>query len=341
MKFLKIYLIFAANFALLYNKIAEAAAATPATPVISDITKDVVASVGEDVEFNCTVQNVGRMSVSWAKRDSESGAGSVVLSMRSILSLSDPRYTIVESKDDKTDTATYTFKITKIEAADMGSYECQVILTATDKITKKLNLSIKHPAIISEEHTPKSMEVTEGQNLEITCHADGFPAPTFSWQREDKAIMPAGGHTLVGPTLRIKEAHRLDRGGYYCIANNGVGQPDRRLIRVEVEFRPQIAVQRPKIAQSLNHAAEMECIVQAYPAPAVFWYRNGSKLQSDSRYEISNTASSHETTTSVLRVASINELDFGDYYCNATNKLGHADARLHLFQPVIPVPSTF
>lgn len=341
MESLNIFYILLLGSLTLISVLKVEAAAAPATPVISDITKDMVAAVGEDVEFNCTVQNVGRMSVSWAKSDSESGAGSVVLSMRSILSLSDPRYTIVETKDDKTDTATYTFKITKIESDDMGSYECQVILTATDKITKKLNLAIKHPAIISEEHTPKSMVVTEGQNLEITCHADGFPAPTFSWEREDKAIMPAGGHMLAGPTLRIKEAHRLDRGGYYCIANNGVGQPDRRLIRVEVEFRPQIAVQRPKIAQSLNHAAEMECIVQAYPAPAVFWYRNGSKLQSDSRYEISNTASSHETTTSVLRVASINELDFGDYYCNATNKLGHADARLHLFQPVIPVPSSF
>ncbi|TMW46375.1 hypothetical protein DOY81_008544 [Sarcophaga bullata] len=334
---MELCLILLASVALFSSSLVEAA---PAAAVISDITKDVVASVGEDVEFNCTVQNVGRMSVSWAKSDSESGAGSVVLSMRSILSLSDPRYTVVETKDDKADTAIYTFKITKIEATDMGSYECQVILTATDKISRKLNLSIKHPAIISEEHTPKSMTVTEGQNLEITCRADGFPAPTFSWEREDKAIMPAGGSILVGPTLRIKQAHRLDRGGYYCIANNGVGQPDRRLIRVEVEFRPQIAVQRPKIAQMLSHSAQLECIVQAYPAPAVFWYRNGSKLQSDSRYEISNTASSHETTTSVLKVESINEMDFGDYYCNATNKLGHADARLHLFQPVIPVPST-
>lgn len=338
MKCLKIFQIFLLSLSLIYGPVSAAAAATP---VISSITKDLVASVGEDVEFNCTVENVGRMSVSWAKRTSETGSGSVVLSMRSILGLSDPRYTIVELKDDKTDSATYTFRITKLESSDMGSYECQVILTATDKITKKLNLSIKHPAIISEERTPKSMVVTEGQNLEITCHADGFPAPTFSWEREDNAIMPSGGRGLNGPILRIKEAHRLDRGGYYCIANNGVGQPDRRLIRVEVEFRPQIAVQRPKIAQMLSHGAELECTVQAYPAPAVFWYRNGAKLQSDSRYEISNTASSHETTTSVLRVSSINELDFGDYYCNATNKLGHADARLHLFQPVIPVPSTF
>lgn len=336
MHFSQIFLVLWCGLSL-RSRVLAASAAVSSAPVISDITPDLVASVGDDIEFNCTVENVGRMSVSWAKRTSE--IGSVVLSMRNILSLSDPRYTIVETNDDKANKATYTFKITKIEATDMGAYECQVILTATDKITKKLNVAIKHPAIISEENTPKSMLVTEGQNLEISCHADGFPQPTISWERENRAIMPAGGSSFDGQTLRIKEAHRLDRGGYYCIASNGVGQPDRRLIRVEVEFRPQISVQRPKIAQMLSHAAELECTVQAYPAPAVFWYRNGAKLQSGSNYKISNTASSHESTTSILRINSINELDFGDYYCNATNKLGHADARLHLFQPVIPVPS--
>lgn len=337
MVFLKMLTILPVSLILMMCGTVREANATPVTPVISNITRDIVAGIGGSVEFNCTVQNVGRMSVSWAKRDSESGAGSVVLSMRSILSLSDPRYTIVETKDNQTDTATYTFKITKIETADMGSYECQVILTATDKITKKLKLSVKHPAIISEELTPKSMVVTEGQNLEVTCHADGFPAPTYFWEREEKAIMPAGGTILTGPTLRIKHTHRLDRGNYYCIANNGVGAPDRRLVRIEVEFRPQIAIHRPKIAQKIGHATEMECSVQAYPAPAVFWYRHGSKLQSDSYYEISTTASSHETTTSVLRFNVHYDDDFGDYYCNATNKLGNADARLYLYQPSMPV----
>lgn len=312
-----------------------------AKPVISFISPDIVASVGDEVEFNCTVENVGRMSVSWAKGSSESGSGSVVLSMRNILSLGDDeRYSIKETKDDKAGKATYTLKIRKIEASDRGPYECQVIVSAADKVTKKLTLSIKHAPIISEERTPKSTVVTEGQNLEINCHADGFPQPTISWTREDNGIMPAGGHSQSGHTLRIKEAHRLDRGGYYCIADNGVGQPDKRLIRVDVEFRPQIAIQRPKVAQSLDHDAEMECHVQGFPAPAVFWFRKGAKLQSNSKYVISNTASSHETTTSVLKISSVSESDFGDYYCNATNKLGHTDARLNLFQPVIPVPSS-
>ncbi|XP_030374292.1 protein amalgam [Scaptodrosophila lebanonensis] len=310
-----------------------------ATPVISHISKDVVASVGDNVEFNCTVEQLGQMTVSWAKRANESDANSVVLSVNGMSTLPDSRYSVEQQKDASSGSATYTLRMERIEASDMGLYECQVLVSATNKVTRKLNLLIKTPPVISEQ-TPRTTLVTEGQNLEVTCHANGFPKPTISWAREHNAIMPAGGHVLADPTLRIKTVHRLDRGGYYCIAENGEGQPDKRLVRVEVEFRPQIAVQRPKVAQMLGHSVELECLVEGSPAPAVVWYRNGVKLQSDRQHEIANTASSFETTTSVLRIASVSEGDFGDYYCNATNKLGHADARLHLFQPVIPVPSS-
>ncbi|KAH8417005.1 hypothetical protein KR222_001102, partial [Zaprionus bogoriensis] len=305
-------------------------------PVISHISQDVVASVGDSVEFNCTVEHVGELTVSWAKAEANSA---VMLSMRNMLSLPDKRYNISVQQNAGQDSAVYSFGIRQIEVSDMGPYECQVLLSASNKVTKKLNLLIKTPPVIAES-TPKSTLVTEGQNLELSCHATGFPTPTISWARVGNAIMPAGGHLLNEPTLRIKAVHRLDRGGYYCIAQNGEGQPDRRLVRVEVEFRPSIDVHRPKVAQMLSHSASLECSVQGYPAPSVVWYRNGVQLQSGRQHEIANTASSSETTTSVLRIDSVSEEDFGDYYCNATNKLGHADARLHLFQPVIPVPSS-
>lgn len=305
-------------------------------PVISHISQDVVASVRDSVQFNCTVEQVGEKTVSWAKTGQN---GSVVLSMRNFLTLGDKRYNISVHENPEKKSATYSFGIRQIEVNDMGTYECQVLISATNTVTKKLNLAIKTPAVIAES-TPKSTLVTEGQNVEVSCHASGFPTPTISWAREGNAILPAGGHVLNEPTLRIKSVHRLDRGGYYCIAQNGEGQPDRRLVRVEVEFPPQIEVHRPKVAQMLSHTADLECSVQGYPAPTVVWLRKGVQLQSGSQYEIANTASSSETTTSVLRIDSVSEEDFGDYYCNATNKLGHADARLHLFQPVIPVPSS-
>lgn len=311
--------------------------ASAKSPVISAITENQIVGVGEAVEFNCTVEDVGDYAVGWSKSSNgvANNGGGVVLSIRGVLSLSDPRYSIREIKTDKS--TTYSFQIAKIEASDMGSYECQVILSSLDKVTRSLNLSVKHPPVVSEEKTPKSITVKEGDNVDVTCYADGFPKPNISWKREDNSIMPAGGTTHRGATLYIRKAHRLDRGGYYCIADNGVGVPNEKIIRVEVEFRPQISVARPKVAQMKAHPADMECSVQGYPPPLVYWFKNGTQLQSTGNYRITNMASAHETTNSILRILSVNEGDYGDYFCNATNKLGHADARLNLFKPVIPV----
>lgn len=35
------------------------------------------------------------------------------------------------------------------------------------------------------ESTPSSVAVRENQNINMTCRADGFPAPKIIWRRED------------------------------------------------------------------------------------------------------------------------------------------------------------
>lgn len=46
---------------------------------------------------------------------------------------------------------------------------------------------------------------------------------------------------------------------------------------------------------------------------------------------ITNIATAFEITNSVVRVITIDKDSYGDYYCNATNKMGHDVARINLF----------
>lgn len=46
---------------------------------------------------------------------------------------------------------------------------------------------------------------------------------------------------------------------------------------------------------------------------------------------ISNTATVDEITSSVLHVKTLKESQYGDYYCKASNKVGHSEARINLF----------
>lgn len=96
--------------------------------------------------------------------------------------------------------------------------------------------------------------------------------------------MPKGGHKVASPEYRIDEVSKEDRGLYYCVADNEVGKPDRRSVNFEVEFAPSITVPRPKVAQALDYNIELECRVEAYPAPSVVWHKNNLQIYDDSDY---------------------------------------------------------
>lgn len=56
------------------------------------------------------------------------------------------------------------------------------------------------------------------------------------------------------------------------------------MISLDVEFPPTISTPRPKVAQALNYDIELECVVEAYPAPVVRWVTNGKEILTDADY---------------------------------------------------------
>lgn len=156
----------------------------------------------------------------------------------------------------------------------------------------------------------------------------------------------------------IPSIKRQDRGTYYCNAKNGVGEPDQKTINLEVEFSPAISVPRPKVAQALKYDIELECRAEAYPAPAIIWFKDDKQILSEDVYRwvsrtfaslfmainqinrfsfcsITNVGTVDEVTTSVLRIRAIESSQYGDYYCKANNKCGHSEARMNLFGKII------
>ena len=69
--------------------------------------------------------------------------------------------------------------------------------------------------------------------------------------------------------MTIRNITKHDRGTYYCVADNGVIPGSRRAISVEVEFKPEIKVGRPRYGQALLHDAVLHCHVEAFPSPSV------------------------------------------------------------------------
>lgn len=184
--------------------------------------------------------------------------------------------------------------------------------------------------LLENQHT-NTLTKAEGEDAQLVCRAEGYPRPTISWRREYNAILPIGGQTFTGNELRLNGLRREDRGTYYCTADNGVGRADTKTITLEVEFAPVIRVPRPKVAQALDYDIDVECVVQAFPAPAISWYRDGKQIHNGGSYSISQIGSPDDVTTSVVKIHSVAAEHYGDYVCKATNKVGQAEARLNLF----------
>lgn len=137
-----------------------------------------------------------------------------------------------------------------------------------------------------------------------------------------------------GNELTIKNVSSKDRGVYLCIADNGVGTPAQKNINLEIEFAPIIITPRPKVAQAVDHAIELECKVAAYPPPSVVWSmksETGAQLSDGEEYGITNEASMDQITSSVLRIRNVGSEHYGDFYCRASNKIGNSAARLNVF----------
>lgn len=146
-----------------------------------------------------------------------------------------------------------------------------------------------------------------------------------------------GGSVYNGNVLRIHSVTKENRGTYYCFAENGVGKGDRRNVNLEIEFSPVIAVPRAKLGQALRYDMDLECHVEAYPPPQIFWVKDDFLITNNVKFKISNFVTADEFTDSTLRIVTIDEKQYGSYKCKAVNKLGMDEAEILLYETSNPV----
>lgn len=302
------------------------------TPTISHITQEQIRDIGSQVDLECSVHYAQDFPVIWVKYDRYKTIESIPLSSNAGLIIKDSRFSL---RYDVA-TSTYTLSIKDIQENDAGWYQCQVLMSISNKITAEVEVQVRRPPIISDNST-RSLVASEGESVQMECYAGGFPPPKISWRRENNAILPTGGSIYRGNTLRIAAVHKEDRGTYYCVAENGVGKGARRNINLEVEFAPVVTVPRPRLSQALQYDMDLECHVEAYPPPAIVWLKDGVQLSNNQHYGISHFATADEFTDTNLRVITIEKRQYGMFTCKAQNKLGSAEAYVELTESIIPV----
>jgi len=274
-------------------------------PTISFITQpEIVTDIGGTIEMRCNVQYAQDYPVIWMKLDPVDRNNDLPITTGTTLILTDPRFHITYVPDS----SSYRLRIEDIQETDGAIYQCQVLISLTDKEVAEVPLIVRQPPVISDNST-RSVVATEGQRIELKCYASGYPPPEIYWRRQDNAILPTNTSVFKGNVLVFPSVRKEHRG---------------TILRV-------ITIEKKQFDMDL------ECNIEAYPAPAITWYRDKIQLKNNQHYSLSHFPFDDEYTNTILRVITIEKKQYANYTCRAVNIMGEAEGHVQLFETVIPI----
>ncbi|XP_072221770.1 MAM domain-containing glycosylphosphatidylinositol anchor protein 2 [Leuresthes tenuis] len=196
------------------------------------------------------------------------------------------------------------------------------------------------PCNMEEEHySERVYTIREGETLELQCLVTGHPRPQVRWTKTVGGASDCHGNSsLHSETLRIETISRHQGGRYYCKAENGVGSPAIRSMRVDVYY-----LDNPKITvhQSIDEAKEqfyfertvfLRCVANSNPPAHYTWRRGRDVLSqgSDSGVEIYKPFFT-QGETKILKLKNLRLQDYADYTCisSVRNVCGIRDKSTH------------
>ena len=101
--------------------------------------------------------------------------------------------------------------------------------------------------------------------------------------------------------------------------------------RSVVSVAPQIAMPNRRIGQQSGRETILECAITAFPHAVNYWEKAGRRITSSMKHRIEAYDEGEHTLTLSLRISDIDDADFGEYRCIASNSLGHDDGSMVLY----------
>ncbi|BFZ01266.1 hypothetical protein BsWGS_04306 [Bradybaena similaris] len=274
----------------------------------------------------CSVKFLGRHQVVWTDQ------WSTLLTYEDRRIIDDERLSV-----ERPFTKDWNLHIRDVKYKDQGLYNCQ-INTNPVKI-KTVNLKVQVPSRILNNASTDALVSREGTTVTLVCNVSGIPMPSVTWHRlvanekgEDKKKIGINGEILL-----IHNVSRYCGGVYECVAYNGVPPAVNKLIRVSVEFPPEVKLPNKRMGQEVGKETILECVVTANPQAVGIWKKNGEEIKTVSgKYRIEPYAEDDHSISLSLRIMFIDKEDYGFYTCEASNKLGRDNDTMALHEYLLP-----
>ncbi|XP_066151083.1 limbic system-associated membrane protein-like isoform X2 [Euwallacea fornicatus] len=214
-----------------------------------------------------------------------------------------------------------TLQVTITSAKDFGNYSCKLaVLTKTQpqvvhQVFGKISPNITHLFV-----DPNKKVFDSGASFTLTCQASGYPKPKIQWHKDNEKL------GTEGESLTITNAKPSHAGNYRCFADNKVGKPDHKYIKISIIHAPIVLVDKYLINTDHGEDAELICEVKGYPTPVVLWQRNEQNIVSREPKIVLKRTDERNTLT----IRNVTEEDFGKYACVAINSNGKETRTLNL-----------
>uniref|UniRef100_A0A667XFU9 Cell adhesion molecule 1 n=1 Tax=Myripristis murdjan TaxID=586833 RepID=A0A667XFU9_9TELE len=177
----------------------------PGSPII-DSREDVV-SEGNETELTCTAMgSKPAASIRWMKGEEELTGE-----------------TMVEETYDRMFTVSSRVRFAVTKEDDGVPVDCIIDHPAVKDLQAQRHLEVLYKPEVKIVVTYPEGLTREGDNLDLTCIAEGKPHPhQISWLRVDEDVPP---HAVVtGSDLYIENLNKSYNGTYRCVASNAVGE---------------------------------------------------------------------------------------------------------------------
>ncbi|KAL6030807.1 hypothetical protein STEG23_010791 [Scotinomys teguina] len=135
--------------------------------------------------------------------------------------------------------------------------------------------------------------------------------------------------------LEIQGITREQSGDYECSASNDVAAPVVRRVKVTVNYPPYIS-EAKGTGVPVGQKGTLQCEASAVPSAEFQWFKDDKRLiEGKKGVKVEN-----RPFLSKLIFFNVSEHDYGNYTCVASNKLGHTNASIMLFELNEPTSST-
>ncbi|XP_066157977.1 neurotrimin-like isoform X2 [Euwallacea fornicatus] len=123
--------------------------------------------------------------------------------------------------------------ITKVSRLHMGVYLCIASNGVPPSISKRVQLKVQFPPMLSIENQLEGAYV--GQDVTLKCKTEAFPTSINYWTTERGDMIISGEKYEAVSTdngykkymqLKIRKVNKSDFGSYKCVAKNSLGETD-------------------------------------------------------------------------------------------------------------------